>query len=76
MDLIRYSDNGFPVCDECGKDLIGYNDIILIPILNQAYCNSCGKKVLAQIQDFEEDRPIREKREQFYKDYFKIEKEE
>lgn len=76
MELIKYSDNGFPICDECSKDLIGYNDIILIPILNQAYCSSCGRKVLAGIKDYEEDIPIRKKREQFWKDYFKLESEE
>jgi len=76
MDLIKYSDNGFPICDKCLKDLIGYNDIILIPILNQAYCNECGKEVLAKIKDYEEDRWIRKKKEDFWKDYFKLKESE
>lgn len=75
MELIKYSQNGFPICDECSKDLIGYDDIILVPILNQAYCNSCGKKVLATIVDYPEDRQYRERKEQFWLDYFKIEEE-
>lgn len=65
MELIIYSDNPYPTCDECSKDLIGYEDIILISILNQAYCNSCGHEVLERIQDNHEDRDIREKRGQF-----------
>ena len=72
MELIKYSHNGFPICDDCLKDLIGYDDIILIPILNKAYCNPCGKKVLDRIVDYPEDRQIRERREQFWLDYFKI----
>lgn len=73
IELIEYSDNPYPICDECMKDLIGYDDIILIPILNQAYCNSCGHEVLRGIHDYPEDRDIREKREQFWIDYFRLE---
>jgi len=72
MELIKYSKNGFPICDQCLKDLIGYNDIILIPYENQAYCKSCGLKRLRNILDYPEDREIREKREKFYMDYFNI----
>lgn len=73
MELIMYSDNPYPICDECIKDLIGYEDIVLIPILNQAYCHGCGHEVLKGLCDYPEDRPIREKREKFWKDYFKLE---
>jgi hypothetical protein len=75
MELIKYSQNGFPICDECSKDLIGYDDIILIPILNQAYCNLCGRKVLERIIDYPEDRQYRKAKEQFWLDYFKIAEE-
>ena len=72
MELIEYSHNGFPVCDNCLKDLIGYNDIMLIPYENQAYCKVCGTKRLKELIPYEEDNAIREKREQFWLDYFKI----
>jgi len=75
MELIKYSRNGFPICDECSSDLIGYNDIILIPILNEAFCSKCGKDCLEGIIDYPEDRKIRAQRENFYKDYFNIEEE-
>jgi len=69
-ELMEYSKNGFPICDECSKDLIGYSDIILIPILNEAFCNECGKERLKTIVDYPEDKGIRIKREEFYKDYW------
>lgn len=75
MELIKYSHNGFPVCDCCLKDLIGYNDIILIPYENQAYCKACGTRRLKEIIPYEEDNAIREKRERFWLDYFKLEEE-
>lgn len=75
MELIKYSNNGFPICDECLKDLIGYENIVLIPILNEAFCKECGEKRLKTIIDYPEDRHIRERREEFYKNYFKITEE-
>jgi len=75
VELIKYSGNIFPICDECSKDLLGHFDIILIPILNQAYCNPCGKTVLARIVDYPEDRQIRERREQFWLEHFNIQEE-
>jgi len=72
IELIRYSKNMRPICDECLKDLIGFNNIVLIPILNQAYCPECGKKVLARLQNYPEDRPIAKRREDFYQNYFGI----
>ena len=72
MDLIRITDNGFPICDCCRKDLIGYNDLILVPILNEVYCNKCGKKELKQIKYYEEDREIEERRTSYYCDVLGI----
>lgn len=76
VELIKYSHNGFPICDKCSKDLIGYDNIVLIPILNQAYCKMCGMKTLKEIVDYPEDRTIRYKREEFYKTYFNLKEEE
>lgn len=72
LELVDYSENPYPVCDECLKDLIGYSNITLIPLLNQAYCPECGKKVLPRMKNYEEDRPIAKRREEFYQNYFGI----
>lgn len=48
----------------------GYIEII--PVLNQAYCPDCGKKVLARMQNYPEDRPIAKRREEFYMNYYGI----
>ena len=72
MDLIRITGNGFPICDCCRKDLIGYNDLILVPILNEVYCKECGKKELKQIKYYEEDREIEERRTSYYCDVLGI----
>lgn len=72
LELANYSGNMMPICGECLKDLIGFSNVVLIPILNEAYCPECGKQVLDRIQDYPEDRPIRAKREQFYLNYFGI----
>ena len=72
LELAKYSDNMMPICDECLKDLIFFSNIVLIPLLNQAYCPECGKTVLAKLQNYEEDRPIAEHREEFYLNYFGI----
>ena len=45
LELAKYSQNMHPVCDDCLKDVIGYENLILIPILNEAFCSECGKKV-------------------------------
>jgi hypothetical protein len=57
LELIRYSDNLFPVCDECLCELFGKTDIILIPVLNQAFCAEHGEKVLARLKNDPEDKP-------------------
>ena len=36
--------------------MIGYNDLILVPILNEVYCKECGKKELKQIKYYEEEQ--------------------
>ena len=72
LELAKYSEIPVPVCDECRKDLIGYANVVLIPILNQAYCPECGKKVLAHVRKYPEDRQIEERREQFWLNYFGI----
>ena len=43
LDLMAYSNNPCPICDECGKDLIGCDHIALIPAINEAFCPKCGK---------------------------------
>lgn len=72
IELIVYSENLTPVCDECSKSIVGHSNIVLIPILNEAYCPKCGEEVLNRIKNYPEDRPIRERREQFYLDCFGI----
>jgi len=73
MELINYSRNGFPVCDECLSDLIGYNDIILIPYTNEAYCNKHGGERLKRLTRHPEDEPVRKRREDFFLNYFELE---
>lgn len=72
LELAQYSDNPTPICDECLKSLIGCNDVVLLPILNEAYCPECGEKVLARLHRYPEDRHIEERREQFWLNYFGI----
>lgn len=72
-ELVKYSENAFPICDDCLKDIIGYDDIVLIPLLNQAYCPECGKKVLKRMVNYPEDRPYAKNKEQFWLDYFGLE---
>ena len=64
LELAEYSENNRPICDECLTSLIGCNEVVLLPILNEAYCTRCPG-----------DIPIEERRAQFYKDYFKIREE-
>lgn len=72
FDLVNYSQNPDPICDECLVPLAESKKIVLIPILNEAFCEHCYKKRLDNIIDYPEDRPIRKKREEFYKDFFKL----
>ena len=72
MDLIKITGNGFPICDKCLKDLIGFNNLILIPIRNEVYCKECGKKELKTINYYAEDREVEEKRTAYYCDVLNI----
>ncbi len=64
------------VCDECLKELTDTDKIVLLPILNEAYCCKCGTEKINRIIDYPEDRPIRKKREDFYKSFYEIEERE
>lgn len=74
-ELVRYSANPHPVCDECLAALKGDEDIILLPLLNEAYCSKCGKTVLSRMVNYEEDRPYAEIKELFWLKYFGIKEE-
>lgn len=69
-ELIEYSGNAYPICDDCITSLIGCNDIVLIPILNEAYCPKCGKDKLSAIRRYAADAPAEKRRMQYYLDYF------
>lgn len=69
-ELINYSKIGFPVCDFCMKDLIGYNNVTLVPILNQALCPECAEEFLKRAKSYPEDAAIEAKREKFYMEFF------
>ena len=42
-EIIKYSQNPNPICGDCLKSLLFMNDLIHIPILNEVYCNKCGR---------------------------------
>lgn len=72
-ELVAYNHVIDSVCDECLK-LLRLNKaekIVLIPILNEAYCYKCGMEKVEWLKDYPEDRPIQEKNTNFYKDFFK-----
>ena len=75
QELSEYSENERPICDECLRSLVGCDEIILLPILDEAYCPKCGEERLARVHRYPEDIPIEESRAQFYKRYFKIREE-
>lgn len=75
FELMVYSENSAPICDECLTSLLGNTNIILLPILNEAYCDCCGRKVLERIKDYPEDREYRKTNEEFWKRYFRIKEE-
>ena len=72
-ELALYSHNYFPICDSCLKDLIGEDHVILIPILNEAFCPKCGKRKLTTIKNYPEDQPIAERRTKYYCKFFGLE---
>ncbi|MDF2984931.1 MAG: hypothetical protein K0R50_441 [Eubacterium sp.] len=69
-ELINYSKNLMPRCDNCNTHFSFDDGIILVPLLNQAYCPQCGKEVLEHMVNYQEDRPCAERKEQFWLDYF------
>lgn len=74
-ELSGYSGMDRPICDECLRSLVGCKNIALVPILNEAFCPRCSTERLARIRRYPEDRPIEERREQFWKNYFGIREE-
>ena len=68
--LYAYSGNATPTCDECLKSLIGIENVVLIPLLNEAFCPECGPKRVSNCKNYPEDRHIAQRREQFWLDYF------
>lgn len=68
--IVAYSGNANPVCGECLKNLLFMNDLILIPILNEVYCNKCGINHLKTMRHFPEDDGVQKRRTKFYKNYF------
>lgn len=76
QELMRITGNGFPICDSCAMDLIGESKVVLLPLLNQAYCPKCGKRVLKAAVNYPEDRPIARRREMYYCEMLKLQREE
>lgn len=72
-ELVKYNQIEDSVCDECLKLLKLKKDekIILIPILNEAFCYECGIKKVNWLHDYPEDRIIQEGRTNFYINFFK-----
>ncbi len=75
LELARYSGNMQPVCDFCVQDLIGYSDVTLVPILNQALCPACAKGYLKGAKRYSEDAAIEQKREAFWKNFYDLHEE-
>ncbi len=70
MELIKFTGNGFPICDACLTDLIGDSNIILVPYINEAFCRKCGLKRLTEIVLYPEDKPVFDRRLAYYEQYF------
>lgn len=69
--IMFYSGNPNPICDECLTNLLFKEDLILIPILNEVYCNKCGKEKLKGMHHYGEDDEIQKRRTKFWYKYFK-----
>lgn len=69
--IVIYSENPNPICDECLKSLLFKKNLILIPILNEVYCNECGKNKLKTMHHYVEDDEIQKRRTKFWDKYFK-----
>lgn len=72
LELANYSGSMQPVCDFCVKDLIGFGNITLVPILNQALCQECAKDYLRRARRHPEDAAIEKKREMFWKGFYDL----
>lgn len=71
-ELMSYSQIPTLVCDECNKGLLPRDKLTVIPVLNMAYCENCAEEKLMSVKDYPEDRPIRERREQFWCAFYGI----
>ena len=71
-ELVGYSGNTNPICDQCLVKLKDNSHVVLIPLLNEAFCPDCGQAVLKRMKSYPEDKPIAERREKFWLDYFGI----
>lgn len=75
IEHMQYFRNPHPVCDLCDRPVSGYDDIVLIPLLNQAYCPRCGNTVANRLNNYPEDRQYAREREGYYLKCFKISEE-
>ncbi len=70
-ELMAYNQLPYSICGDCLKRLVDNEKLILIPILNEVYCEKCGYPHLERMRDYIEDRPIQAKRTEFYRNFFK-----
>ena len=70
-ELLEYNKLDFSICGECLKELSFNENLILIPILNEVYCEKCGYSQIERMHDYIEDRSIQTKRTEFYRNFFK-----
>lgn len=71
-ELFAYSKSPILVCDDCNRGLLPKEPIVVIPILNEAYCEPCATVKLPNIKDYPEDREARARREQFWCNFYGI----
>lgn len=70
-ELETLTGNPFPICDECLATLAANEDAVLVPILNEAFCQKCARTVLGGMKPLSEhDLPIERKRIDLYRDSF------
>lgn len=72
-ELMAYSQIPVLVCDQCYKGLLPSDTLTVIPVLNMAFCEDCKAEKLESVKDYPQDRPIRFKREAFWRDFYNIE---
>ncbi len=70
-ELTAYNQLPYSICGDCLSVLRDNEKLILIPILNEVYCEKCGYPHLERMRDYIEDRPIQAKRTEFYRNFFK-----